>query len=168
MATSTLAATAATLLFVLTMFYAGFSDLTTYKIRNTLVLLLLLAYVVMAPIAGFAAYEMARSVAVALAVLLCAFALFAAGWLGGGDAKLAAVTTLWLGADKALVYLLCMGIVGGLFALAVYLSRMWPLPKRLANTAWIVRLHARGGKLPYGVAITLAALFVLPSTPWVV
>jgi prepilin peptidase CpaA len=119
------AATAvAFLLFVFAMLYAAVSDLTTYKIQNNIVLILLLAYLALAPIVGLTGHEIARSLAVAGIVLLLTFALFAAGWIGGGDAKLAAVTVLWLGADNILAYLLLMALVGGVFAIGVALWRM--------------------------------------------
>jgi prepilin peptidase CpaA len=167
---SAVAAAVAFLLFVFAMLYAAVSDLTTYKIRNNIVLTLLLAYLVFAPIVGFTSHEIWRSFAVAGIVLICTFGLFTAGLIGGGDAKLAAVTALWLGADHTLAYLLLLALVGGVFAIFVALWRMWPLPEGLARKAWITQLHSRGerARLPYGVAITLAALCVLPSTPWMI
>jgi len=165
---STLTATAGLLLFVFATLSAAVSDLTTYKIRNNLVLTLLLGYLAFAPIVGITGQEIGRSVAVAGVVLFLSFALFAAGWIGGGDAKLATVTTLWLGADHAVAFFLLLSLLGGVLAVIVYCCRRWPLPARLANTAWIAQLRARarGAELPYGVAITLAGLCVLPSTPW--
>jgi prepilin peptidase CpaA len=165
---SPLAAAGGLLLFVFAMVSAAVSDLTTYKIRNNLILTLLLAYLAFAPIAGFTFQEIARSIAVAGGVLLVSFALFAAGWIGGGDAKLASVTTLWLGAHNALAYFWLLSVLGGALAIVVYFCRMWPMPEWLAKTRSIARLRARaqGTELPYGVAITLAGLCVLPSTPW--
>jgi prepilin peptidase CpaA len=165
---STLTATAGLLLFVFAMLSAAVSDLTTYKIRNNLILTLLLAYLAFAPIFGITGQEIGRSVAVAGVALFLSFALFAAGWIGGGDAKLATVTTLWLGADHAVAFFLLLSLLGGVLAVIVYCCRSWTPPERLANTSWIARLRARaqGAELPYGVAITLAGLCVLPSTPW--
>ena len=165
MTTPALAAAAATILFAFAMMHAGLTDLTTNKIRNSLVLLLLFAYGVLAPLAGFTVYEIGWSIAVALGVLLFAFILFAMGWIGGGDAKLAAVTALWFGANNTLAYFLCMALLGGLFALIIQLFRMQPLPERLLSKPWIVQLH-RGAKMPYGVAMALAAFVVFPSTSW--
>ena len=56
----------------------------------------------------------------------------------------------------------------GVLAAVIYVCRRWPLPERLAKTTWITRLREqpRGVELPYGVAITLAGLCVLPSTAW--
>src|SRR5579859_4638437 len=165
---SALAAIAGLLLFVFALLSAAVSDLTTYKIKNNLILTLLLPYLAFAPIAGITGHDIARSLVVAGVVLVVGFTLFAVGLIGGGDAKLATVTALWVGADHAFVYLLLMPLLGAVLAAIVYACRKWPLPKRLADTAWIARLRARapGAELPYGVAITLAALCVLPWTPW--
>ena len=45
-------------------------------------------------------------VAAGFAVLTIAFVFFACGWIGGGDAKLAAATALWFGFDHSVIYLL--------------------------------------------------------------
>ena len=99
MAISVLAADAAMSMFAFTMVHAGISDLTSYKIRNGLMLAFLLSYAALVPFSDFAMYEIGWSAAVAATVLVCAFIFFALGWIGGGDAKLAAVTALWFGAD---------------------------------------------------------------------
>ena len=46
-------------------------------------------------------------------VLAVTFVFFALGWIGGGDAKLAAATALWLGFDHLLKYLLYASLFGG-------------------------------------------------------
>jgi prepilin peptidase CpaA len=166
MTISVLSAAAAMFVFAFTMIYAGISDLLTNKIRNGLVLLLLFGYAVLAPLAGFALYELAWSAVVAFGVLLLGFTCFALGWIGGGDAKLAPATALWFGADHTYAYLMDTMLLGGAFALAVLLFRMLPLPVRIQNTCWIARLHSRGTAMPYGVAMALAALLVFPSTRW--
>jgi prepilin peptidase CpaA len=167
---SAIATPVALMLFVFAMFYAAISDLTTYRIANNLVLTLLFGYLTLAPIVGFAYREIFLSLVVAGAVLLAAFSLFAAGLIGGGDAKLASVTTLWLGADRTIAYLLAVALLGGLLAAFFYLCRVVPVPQRIAKTDWVARLRAPGTglKLPYGVAITLAGLCVLPASRWMV
>ena len=158
----------ALMLFVFTMMYAALSDITTYRIQNNLVLTLLVGYLALAPVVGFTHQEIVHSLAAAGVVLLFSFALFAVGLIGGGDAKLASVTTLWLGADKAPSYLLFMALLGGVLVVFVYSLRAFPLPGRLANTAWVAQMRRRDepAKLPYGVAITMAGLCVLPSSRW--
>ena len=166
MTISALAATAAMLVFVFTMVCAVVTDLADNKIRNGLVLLFLLAYGLLAPFAGFTSHEIAWSAAVAGGVLLAAFILFSLGWMGGGDAKLAAVTALWVGADYTPAYLVYTALLGGAFTLALLQFRMLALPAGLQSRAWIARLHARGSDVPYGVALASAALVVFPQTHW--
>jgi prepilin peptidase CpaA len=161
-----LAATAATAIFVSTMVCAALTDLLTRKIWNRLVLALLLAYAVLAPLAGFTAHQIEGSVVVALAVLLVTVVLFSRGLIGGGDAKLAAVTSLWFGIDHTPAYLMGIALLGGAFALTILLFRMLPLPIGYHNEGWVARLHSRGTGIPYGVAIALAALVIFPTTRW--
>ncbi len=44
---------------------------------------------------------------------MVAFACFAMGWVGGGDAKVAASVALWFGFDHLLNYLLYVSLLGG-------------------------------------------------------
>jgi len=166
MTISAVAATAAMFIFSFTMVYACISDLTSNKIHNGLVLMFLLAYAVLAPLAGFTANEIAWSVAVAAGVLLVTFIFFALGLMGGGDAKLTAVTALWFSAAHTLTYLIYVALLGAAFTLAILLFRALTLPAWLQDKAWIARLHSRGSGVPYGVALALAALAVFPETSW--
>ena len=151
---------------VFAMLSAAVSDLTTYKIRNNLVLALLLAYLVFAPVVGISSHEIIRSVAVAGVVLLVSFALFAAGLIGGGDAKLAAATALWFGFDHLLDYMIYASLLGGALTLLILQFRKLPLPTFLARQQWITRLHETGGGVPYGIALAAAALLIYPKTGW--
>lgn len=162
----TLAPPAGMLVFVYTMVCAGISDLTTMKIRNGLILALLGAYAALAPLAGFASREIGLSALIAIGVLLVGFLCFARGWIGGGDAKLAAVTVLWFGAEHTPTYLLLTALFGGAFTLVLLRFRMFVLPVRLQLIPWIARLHAPETGVPYGVAMVLAALILFPLTPW--
>src|SRR5260221_10626261 len=166
MTTSTLVPATAMLVFAFAMIYAGLTDLTSNKIRNSVIVLLLLAYAALAPLAGFPMYEIGWSAAVALGVLLAAFIMFALGVIGGGDAKLAAVTALWFGAHHTLAYLIFTMLLGGALAVAILLFRMLPLPARLENGSWIARLHALRGAMPYAGSMAASALIAVPPTPW--
>jgi prepilin peptidase CpaA len=168
MTVSVLTAPAGMVVFAFTMVYAGLTDVTTMKIRNRLVVPFFLAYVVLAPLAGFSLAEIGWSFAVAAGVLVLAFGCFAVGWIGGGDAKLLAVTALWFGADHTAAYLLVTALLGGAFTLGVLLFRMQALPAWLPDGSWIARLHAEQAGVPYGVAMALAGLVVFPATPWMI
>jgi len=163
---STLTAPAGMLIFGYTMIYAALTDLTTMTIRNGLVLVLLAAYAVLAPLAGFTPHEIGLSAAMAAGTLLVGFLFFARGWIGGGDAKLAAVTVLWFGADHTPAYLVYTALFGGVFTLLILQFRALVLPVWLMNSPWIARLHAHGSDVPYGVAMAVAALVVFPETRW--
>jgi prepilin peptidase CpaA len=166
MTISFLAAAAAMAIFAFAMVQAALTDLLTRKIRNRLVLMCLATYAVLAPFAGFTAGEIAGSVIVALAVLLVALLLFAWGFIGGGDAKLAAVTSLWFGIDQTPSYFIWTALLGGAFAVAIILFRKLPLRGGIQNASWVAKLHSRGTAMPYGVAMAVAALLVFPATRW--
>ena len=96
--------------------------------------------------------------------LLASMALFAAGWVGGGDAKLFAMACLWLGWDSMYEYTLVASLLGGMLSVALVVLRRLPLPSLLAAQPWLVRLADRDSGVPYGVALAMAALAVLPDT----
>ena len=146
--------------------WAGVADLTTMKIRNAVVLFLVATYAVLAPAAGIGLAQIGSSAGFAAIVLAGAFAFFSMGWIGGGDAKLAAVVALWLGPDHAVAYLLYTAIFGSLLTVAILRFRAVLLPAPCLSVAWIMRLHAPKSGVPYGVAIASAALYVFPRTQW--
>ena len=90
-------------------------------------------------------------------------ACFAQGWIGGGDAKLAAATALWFGFGHLLDYLVYASLFGGALTLLLIQFRHLPLPGLLARQHWILRLHEKGGGVPYGIALAAAALIVYPQ-----
>jgi prepilin peptidase CpaA len=166
MGVSTAAAWVATVFFPAAMIYAGIADLMTYKIRNVLVISVALAFLVLAPLAGLGPYEIALSLTVALAVFAVTFGFFAAGWIGGGDAKLATAAALWFGWEHALTFFVYAALLGGALSLALIFFRRIPLPAALSRIAPAARLHAADSGVPYGVAFAIAALIVFPETGW--
>jgi prepilin peptidase CpaA len=105
-------------------------------------------------------------VAAAAVVLVVAFVCFARGWIGGGDAKLAAATALWLGFDHLMPYLIYASLFGGALTLLLLQLRSMPLPSLLAGQTWAQRLHSKDAGVPYGIALAAAALVVYPDTVW--
>jgi prepilin peptidase CpaA len=106
-------------------------------------------------------------VAVAALVFAVTFVFFALGWIGGGDAKLAAVTALWFEPQQALLYFIYASLLGGLLTLAVLQLRSRLLPAALYRLPWITQLREQRGGVPYGAAMAPAALLVFPETAWV-
>jgi|SRR5579859_3603979 len=163
---STFVGPVAPVVFAFTMVYAGLTDLTTMKIRNSLLLFFLIAYAVLAPLLGFAVHDIGWSAVVAMGVLVFTFGCFTFGWIGGGDAKLAAVTALWFGVDHTPIFLVYTALLGGVLSLVILQFRTMTLPAFLSDNTWIVRLHSPGSGIPYGVAMASAALVVFPQTRW--
>ena len=96
---------------------AAATDLITMTLPNRLALALAVCFFVVAPLAGLGWSDVGLHVAFALAALVVTFALFSFGWIGGGDAKLAAATTLWLGFGTTLPYLAYMALLGGVLTI---------------------------------------------------
>jgi prepilin peptidase CpaA len=145
---------------------AGFMDLAIMKIKNELVLLLLLAYLLLAPFSGLTIIDISCSLAAGFLVLICMLCCFHFGWVGGGDAKLLSVLAIWLGIHNTLSFLLLTAVLGGGLTLLMLGLRQMPLPQNLQSRAWITRLHSAETGIPYGVAIVGAALAMLPQTIW--
>jgi prepilin peptidase CpaA len=153
-------------LFPAMMAFAASSDLFTMTIANRVSLILVAGFVVLALLTGTGAVEITSHFAAGAVVLIVAFTLFCRGWIGGGDAKLAAATVLWFGFAHLLDYLFYASIFGGVLTVLLVWFRMLPLPQVLASWVWIERLHQRGCGVPYGIALAAAALIVYPHTQW--
>ena len=153
-------------LFPAMMAFAASSDLFTMTIANRVSLILVGGFVLLALLTGMSAHDMLVHVGVAAAVLVAAFLCFTRGWIGGGDAKLAAATALWLGLSHLFDYLVYASILGGALTLLIVQFRTLPLPQVLVGKDWAERLHRQGGGVPYGIALAAAALLVYPQTEW--
>jgi len=154
----------ALLVFPLLMAIAAFSDLFTMKIANSLVLAVVVAFCIVAPLSGLPVSQMLWHLAAAAVVLLFSFALFAAGWIGGGDAKLAASIALWLGLELLLPFMLNAAVLGGILTLLVLGFRRLALPPGWHATPWIARLHDAKSGVPYGIALAIAAALIYPAS----
>jgi prepilin peptidase CpaA len=151
-------------LFPALMAFAASSDLFTMTISNRVALILVGGFFALAFWSGMGPNDVLWHVGAALAVLSVSFVFFARGWIGGGDAKLAAATALWLGFDHLMAYLLYASIFGGLLTIAMIRFRLMPLPRALAEREWVKRLHRLDGGVPYGIALAAAALLIYPDT----
>jgi prepilin peptidase CpaA len=146
---------------------AGLTDLTTMTIPNWISLALMAAFVPAALAVGLSPGQIALHFGVGVAALAVGVALFALNLLGGGDAKLMAAASLWLGLDAALVFLLATAVAGGLFSLSLILARGSMSPLAVAGPPWLGRLLEPKGDIPYGVAIAVGVLIAFPHSPLV-
>ena len=153
------------LLFPALMAYAASSDLVSMTIPNRLCFLIVGGFVLVALALGLPVRAMGMHAAAGAVVLVLTFGLFAAGWIGGGDAKLAAATALWLGWDRLLDYGLAASVFGGALTLLILQFRTVPLPRFAAGMPWLLILHHPKTGIPYGIALAAAGLAVYPRSP---
>ena len=155
------------LLFPALMAFAAASDLFTMTISNRVSLALAAGFLTLALLSGMGLYDFLSHVGAGAAVLTVAFACFAMGWIGGGDAKVAAGAALWFGFGHLLNYLLYASLFGGALTLLLLQFRQWPLPYMFAGQAWLLKLHAKESGIPYGIALAIGALTIYPETDWI-
>ena len=154
------------LLFPALMAFAAASDLFTMTIPNRVSLALAVSFLVLAVASGMGAYEIMMHIGAGAAVLVIGFGCFAMGWIGGGDAKVAAAAALWFGFGHLMNYLLYASLFGGALTLLLLQFRQWPLPVSFAGQPWLARLHAKETGIPYGIALAIGALMIYPETEW--
>jgi prepilin peptidase CpaA len=152
------------ILFPALMSFAASSDLFTMTISNRISLLLLAGFVALALWCGFSAETIAWHLGCGLTVLAVTFTLFAFGWIGGGDAKLAAATAVWLGFAQVIEYSTLASALGGALTLGIIWMRGIAVPPQLAAMDWFARLHNKNNGVPYGIALAAAGLLIYPET----
>jgi len=155
------------LLFPALMAFAATSDLFTMTISNRVSLLLIAGFAVLAVWGGMPLQATLAHAGAGLTVLVAAFGCFAMGWIGGGDAKMAAGVALWFGFGHLLDYLLYASMFGGALTLLLLQFRQWPLPHALGSQPWLLRLHDKETGVPYGIALAVGALLIYPETEWI-
>lgn len=154
----------ALIVFPALMAFAASSDLLTMKIPNRVAIALTAGYLAFAFYLEVPLATIGLHLACGALVLAITFSMFCMGWMGGGDAKLAAATSVWLGWSLVLEYSLIASVAGGVLTLAILLARQWPLPLSLLRHKWIERLHDAKTGIPYGIALSFAGLVIYPQT----
>jgi prepilin peptidase CpaA len=155
------------LLFPALMAFAAASDLFTMTISNRVSLALAAGFLALALASGMGLTDILSHLGAGAAVLAVAFGCFAMGWVGGGDAKVAASAALWFGFAHLMNYLVYASLFGGALTLLLLQFRQWPLPYPFAGQAWLLKLHAKESGIPYGIALAIGALMVYPETDWI-
>ena len=160
----------AVLTFPLLMIFAACMDLFTMRIPNRISVALVGGFLPLAMICGLPIWSLALDsialhYACGLFVLVITFSLFAWGKIGGGDAKLAAASAIWIGWDTLTDFIMLTALVGGALALVLLTARSFALPVYLLQQPWIARLQEPKGGVPYGVAFGVGGLLVYEQTP---
>jgi prepilin peptidase CpaA len=142
------------------------SDLASFQIPNSVSVGLVLGFGLAAVLAGLPWDQAARHLGVAVAMFLVGAVLHFTITFGAGDVKLIAAVSLWFGWPLVLPLVLAIAVAGGLLALTLLVFRRISMPRGLLQSTWIGALHQPGGHIPYGVAIGLGALLLLPRITW--
>ena len=133
---------------VAVLFYVGFTDFRTFKIRNDVVMLLLVLYVLLAFV------DRSRS-EILIDVLLAAIIFAVLLWfytyraVGGGDVKFLTVVCLWVGSHGALLFSILLLLFIGLHLSAAKIG--WAETKPMAGRYAI----------PYAPSVAAALIAVI-------
>ena len=136
---------------VAVLFYVGYTDFRTSKIRNDVVLLLLVLYVLFALIAR-SWFEIMWNVVLAAVMFGVLLWFFTYKAVGGGDVKLVPVVCLWVGIHCALPYSALLLLLIGLHLLAARMG--W------AQTTQMTRSSGRYA-IPYAPSVAGALIGVI-------
>jgi prepilin peptidase CpaA len=143
----------------------GLKDATSFTIPNWISLALIGAFFPAALAAGMPLATLGLQIGIGVLALFAGMAMFALGWIGGGDAKLFAAAGLWLGWPAIFPFVIVTGLCGGALAVGLLgLRSMYLRPLAAAGPAWVGRLATPGGDVPYGVAICAGALAAFPDS----
>lgn len=135
--------------------WASITDIRERKIFNRTVLMVLALFLPWA-IAGTLAGAISDLEAGAIA-LIAGIAIYSAGWVGAGDAKLFAASSLFIGLKGLPALAMVAALAGGALALISLVSR----PARAMTMVTLKGQGDFGRGVPYGVAIALAAAFLI-------
>lgn len=148
-------------LFVAFLVLAAYSDVTDLRIPNRLTGAMAVTGPAATMLAGPGAAAVPPALLTAAVVLAIGWGMFELGWLGGGDAKLAAAAALWLGPGATMAFVLVTALFGALLAaLLLGLSR---LERRRAAVGgrWHGRLLADRIAVPYAAAMAPAGVVAM-------
>lgn len=152
-------------IFPLCLAVAAFSDLFTMTIPNRVSAILLGSFVVIAPFAGLDLTAIGFHLGAGFLVFAFCFVLFGFNIMGGGDAKLLTASAVWFGWDPSLVeYLVYVSLIGGFLSLGI-ISLRAHTDTILATGLPVPNSLLLAKKVPYGIAIGLAAFLSYPASP---
>lgn len=151
------------------MVFAAISDTLSMTIANRVPVILVVVFALVAPMTGMTWADFGMHFAAGVAVLLFTFAIFAFGGMGGGDAKLLAATSLWMGMGVPLAeYVLVTGVLGGLLTLAILSYRKSAIAIFTSRNMFMRNFAEGANGVPYGIALGIGGLIVYPQSPLMV
>lgn len=176
-----LAMTITALLFAFLVLLGALTDLSTFRIPNWISYGLVALFIVqsflvwlntpyMPSLSGFrvpqAAVTFGVHFGIALLVLVVSVIFWRRGYIGGGDAKYLAATSLWMGPVGVVEFMVLLSGLALIMALFLKLSAKWGFLIHAGSLpAFVKRIYARAedNQLPYGFPIGIAALLMIPE-----
>lgn len=144
---------------ILLLVAAALWDAVTLTIPNYLVLAVLALYAASWSV-NFDLSDILFDLLAAAMVFAVCFVLFALGWLGGGDAKLAPGAVLWADYDGLLEFVIAMTLAGGILSI-VLLALRGGLRAAGASQESLPVVLQWASPVPYGIAISAGAILVI-------
>lgn len=135
--------------FPLLMIIAATGDMLTLRIPNWLNILIAALFPPLAIAAGMPWDLLGFHLMAGFAMLILGAVLLGLGLFGGGDAKLLAAASLWIGFEGLMPFLLGTAIAGGFLALWMASARLLPGARRA---------ETRRADVPYGFALAAGAI----------
>jgi len=150
------------------MAFAAISDMLSMTIANRVSIVLVATFAVVAPMTGMGWSAYGLHFAAGAAVLAVTFVLFVIGGMGGGDAKLLAATSVWMGLGIPLVeYLVYASIMGGVLTILVLTYRSSILHAFFGRNMFLRHFADDQKGVPYGIALGIGGLLAFPDSPLV-
>jgi prepilin peptidase CpaA len=162
--------------FAFLVIYGALSDLSTFKIPNWISYSLCLLFLLQSFVLWFAvpagsplaasAPSFPVNLGIGLVVLVTSTIFWARGHIGGGDVKYLTATSLFMGPDGVVVFMVLLSGLALVMATLLKLSRNWGF---LVNAGrmpdFVKRIYAKleVNQLPYGFPIGIAALAMIPQ-----
>lgn len=134
---------------------AGLQDLWRLRISNILPVTLIALFPLWVWRTGFE-NDLWQNAAFFLFSLSAGLLLFSRKWLGGGDVKLFAASSLWFDFHAAPYLLMAITIGGGVLGLLFIIVRRMLLKNTAELTGWLC-LKPKG-PIPYGIAIAAGSI----------
>jgi prepilin peptidase CpaA len=170
-------ATSATLfLFSVLIIYGALSDLSTFKIPNWVSYGLIILFAVYAfmvwlntpftPSLSFRLPFWAVNLIIGLVVFIMSVIFWKFRFIGGGDVKFLTATSLWMGPQRIVIFLILLTGLAVVFVLFLKFLHLWnPYFQMLKIPKFFKRAieKAQTNELPYGFPIGLAALILIPG-----
>lgn len=144
--------------------YAACSDIARLIIPNWVSIALAAIFPVAALAAGAPLSGIGLHILFGFAVLAVGFFLFQANIIGGGDAKLLAATAIWTGFAAFPHFILWTALAGGVMAAVLLAARQFLTAETYPPV--VHHLLKKQNGIPYGVAIMVGGLMVIPSLPY--